>query len=192
MGKNPGKPIDCHFRTSIGNSTRDSRSSGYQTLDFEDPSEEGNGEQEEEEGEEEDHQEGQEEEGLISVCHSQLTDNSNSFEGVDKKDEGRDDSEYSGGEESGETEESAVRENGKDGDRSQGTRERRKEDVDRGQRIGENRKEDVDRGQDTRENGKDGGRGQQATMSVSSARKYQRAATRPAPGTVKSLMAKFQ
>ena len=178
MGKNPGKPIDCHFRTSIGNSTRDSRSSGYQTLDFEDPSEEGNGEQEEEEGEEEDHQEGQEEEGLISVCHSQLTDNSNSFEGVDKKDEGRDDSEYSGGEESGETEESAVRENGKDGDRSQGTRERRKEDV--------------DRGQDTRENGKDGGRGQQATMSVSSARKYQRAATRPAPGTVKSLMAKFQ
>merc|ERR1711974_219758 len=63
-------------RTSIGNSTRDSRSSGYQTLDFEDPSEEGNGEQEE--GEEEDHQEGQEEEGLISVC--QLTDNSNSFE----------------------------------------------------------------------------------------------------------------
>ena len=32
----------------------------------------------------------------------------------------------------------------------------------------------------------------QGTLNIPSARKYQRAATRPPPGTVKSLMAKFQ
>ena len=32
----------------------------------------------------------------------------------------------------------------------------------------------------------------QGTLNIPSVRKYQRAATRPPPGTVKSLMAKFQ
>ena len=49
----------------------------------------------------------------------------------------------------------------------------------------------VNRGNNgTRENG--GKKDYKATPSVTSVRKYQRAATRPPPGTVKSLMAKFQ
>ena len=77
---------------------------------------------------------------------------------------GKDDSEYSG-EERGEIEDSVVREKGKD----------------------------EDRGERHRQNGKEEEEGEgQGTLSVSSVRKYQRAATRPPPGTVKSLMAKFQ
>ena len=159
------------LRTSIGSSTRDSRSSGYQTLDFEDPPDEGNGEQQEEE---EDEAEKEEEGGLIGVSQSQLSeDNSNSSEG-----EGKDDSEYSG-EESGEIEDSVVRENRNDGDRG--------DDGDKG-KDGD-RGEDGDRSEGMRENGKGEGQG---TLGLPSVRKYQRAATRPPPGTVKNLMAKFQ
>merc|ERR1719432_734021 len=64
-------------RTSIGSSTRDSRSSGYQTLDLEDLPAEGNGGKDEEE----DDIGKEEEEGLICVSQSQLADNSNSSEG---------------------------------------------------------------------------------------------------------------
>lgn len=142
-------------RTSIGSSTRDSRSSGYQTLDLEDLPAEGNGGKDEEE----DDTGKEDKEGLICVSQSQLADNSNSSEGG-----GKDDSEYSG-EDMGEIEDSVVREKGKD----------------------------EDRGERHRQNGKEEEEGEgQGTLSVSSVRKYQRAATRPPPGTVKSLMAKFQ
>ena len=102
------------------------------------------------------------------MSQSQLSeDNSNSSEGEEK-----DDSEYSG-EESGEIEDSVVRESGEDGDRGEDGA--------------------GDRGEGHRENGKKEEEGEgQGTLGLSSVRKYQRAATRPAPGTVKNLMAKFQ
>jgi len=154
-------------RTSIG-----SRSSGYQTLDLKDHPTEENGEEEEEK--EEDQKEGKEEEdGLISVSQSQLIDNSNSSDCEDKE---QDDSEDSGEDESGEIDDSVVKENGMGVNR---------ETKDNGSAVNGD--------QGPRENGEDGRKkDHQATLSVTSVRKYQRAATRPPPGTVKSLMAKFQ
>ena len=121
--------------------------------------------------------------GLISVSHSsQLTDNSNSLEGEDK---GQDDSEDSGDDESGEIEDSI--ENGSDVNMgNNGTRENG------GKKDYQATPSDVNMGNNgTRENGgiKED---YQAMPSVTSVKKYQRAATRPPPGTVKSLMAKFQ
>ena len=123
--------------------------------------------------------------GLISVSHnSQLTNNSNSLEGEDK---GQNDSEDSGDDEGGEIEDSVLRENGSDVNRgNNGTRENG------GKKDYQATPSDVNRGNNgTRENGgiKED---YQATPSVTSVKKYQRAATRPPPGTVKSLMSKFQ
>ena len=113
---------------------------------------------------------GEEEEGCfeekddsISVCQSQVTDNSNSSDGEDKQDEQQDDAETS----DVEREDSLFREGGK---------------LNVCERLsltsGRNSKNEDDN--------------PQGTQSVTSTRKYQRTATRPPPGTVKSLMAKFQ
>ena len=139
-------------------------SSGYQTMDFEEI--QGNGDEEkDEEGEEEDGVGGcfEEKEDSISVCQSQVTDNSNSSDGEDKQDDQEGDSESS----DVETEDSLFREGGK---------------------LNVCERLSLTSGR----NGKIGEDDPQGTQSVTSTRKYQRTATRPPPGTVKSLMAKFQ
>ena len=140
-------------------------SSGYQTMDFEEIQGNGDEEKEEEgEGEEEDGGCFEENEDSINVCQSQVTDNSNSSDGgEDKQDEQQDDAESS----DVEREDSLFREGGK---------------LNVCERLsltsGRNSKNEDDN--------------PQGTQSVTSTRKYQRTATRPPPGTVKSLMAKFQ
>lgn len=140
-------------------------SSGYQTVDFEEI--QGNGDEEkDEEGEgEEEEEEGcfEEKEDSISVCQSQVTDNSNSSDGEDKQDKQEGDSESS---DDG-TEDSLFREGGK---------------------LNVCEKLSLTSGR----NGRNGDDDPQGKQSVTSTRKYQRTATRPPPGTVKSLMAKFQ
>ena len=152
-------------RTSIGSISRQSMSSGYQTVDFEEI--QGNGDEEkDEEGEgEEEEEEGcfEEKEDSISVCQSQVTDNSNSSDGEDKQDKQEGDSESS---DDG-TEDSLFREGGK---------------------LNVCEKLSLTSGR----NGRNGDDDPQGKQSVTSTRKYQRTATRPPPGTVKSLMAKFQ
>ena len=143
-------------------------SSGYQTMDFEEI--QGNGDEEkEEEGEEKEEEEDcfEKKEDLISVCQSQVTDNSNSSDGEDKQDEQQDDSESSDVENIVKTEDSLFREGGK---------------------LNVCERLSLTSGR----NGRNGDNDPQGTQSVTSTRKYQRTATRPPPGTVKSLMAKFQ
>ena len=140
-------------------------SSGYQTMDFEEI--QGNGDEEKEEdggeGEEEDGGCFEENEDSINVCQSQVTDNSNSSDGEDKQDEQQDDAESS----DVEREDSLFREGGK---------------------LNVCERLSLTSGR----NGRNGDDDPQGTQSVTSTRKYQRTATRPPPGTVKSLMAKFQ
>ena len=143
-------------------------SSGYQTMDFEEIQGNGDEEKEEEEegeGEEEEGEEGGFEEKVdsISVCQSQVIDNSNSSDDEDKQDDQEGDSESS---DDG-TEDSLFREGGK---------------------LNVCEKLSLTSGR----NSKNGDDDPQGTQSVTSTRKYQRTATRPPPGTVKSLMAKFQ
>merc|ERR1719357_1134775 len=170
-------------RTSIGSISRQSMSSGYQTMDFEEIQGKGDEEKEEEEGEGE--EEGEEKEAVdfeekedsLSVCQSQVTNNSNSSDGEDEQDEQQGDSEDSedkqddqeGDSESidAETEDSLFREGGK---------------------LNVCERLSLTSGR----NGKNGDNDPKGTQSVTSTRKYQRTATRPPPGTVKSLMAKFQ
>ena len=110
-----------------------------------------------------DHQEGKEEEDMGLISVSHSSQLTDNSNSSEGEDKGQDDSEDSGDDESGEIEDSVLRENGSD----------------------------VNRGNNgTRENG--GKKDYKATPSVTSVKKYQRAATRPPPGTVKSLMAKFQ
>ena len=144
-------------------------SSGYQTMDLEEIQRDGD-EEKEEEGEGEEEERDEEEEGCfeekedsISVCQSQVTDNSNSSDGEDKQDEQQDDSESS---DDG-TEDSLFREGGK---------------------LNVCERLSLTSGR----NGKNGEDDTQGAQSVTSTRKYQRTATRPPPGTVKSLLAKFQ
>merc|ERR1712038_578501 len=152
-------------RTSIGSISRQSMSSGYQTMDFEEIQGNGDEEKEEEgEGEEEDGGCFEENEDSINVCQSQVTDNSNSSDGgEDKQDEQQDDAESS----DVEREDSLFREGGK---------------LNLCERLS------LTSGR----NGRNGDDDPQGTQSVTSTRKYQRTATRPPPGTVKSLLAKFQ
>ena len=153
-------------------------SSGYQTMDFEDIQGNGNEEKDEEgEGDEEDGGCFEENEDSISVCQSQVTDNSNSSNGEDKQNEQQDDSEDSEDKQDEqeddaessdvETEDSLFREGGK---------------------LNVCERLSLTSGR----NSKNGDDDPQGTQSVTSTRKYQRTATRPPPGTVKSLMAKFQ
>ena len=152
-------------RTSIGSISRQSMSSGYQTMDFEEIQGNGDEEKEEEGGEGEEEEEGcfEEKDDSISVCQSQVIDNSNSSDNEDKQDEQEGDSESS----DVEREDSLFREGGK---------------LNVCERFsltsGRNSKNEDDN--------------PQGTQSVTSTRKYQRTATRPPPGTVKSLLAKFQ
>merc|ERR1711973_576092 len=91
-------------RTSIGSTSRQSVSSGHQTMDFEEIQGNDDEEKEEEgEGEEEEEDCFEENEDSISVCHSQVTDNSNSSDGgheqqdysEDRQDDQKGDSESS-------------------------------------------------------------------------------------------------
>merc|ERR1719150_228170 len=130
-------------------------------MDFEEIQGNGDEEKEEEEGEGEEEEEEdcfEEKEDLISVCQSQVTDNSNSSDGGDKQDEQQDDSESS----DVETEDSLFREGGK---------------------LNVCERLSLTSGR----NGRNGDDDPQETQSVTSTRKYQRTATRPPPGTVKSL-----
>merc|ERR1712107_697785 len=102
--------------------------------------------------------------GSISVCQSQVIDNSNSSDGGDKQDEQEGDSESS----DTETRDSLFREGGK---------------LNVCERIS------LTSGRNDDKNWEDGPQG---AKNVTSTRKYQRTATIPPPGTVKSLMAKFQ
>ena len=140
-------------------------SSGYQTMDFEEIQGNGDEEKEEEgEGEEEDGGCFEENEDSINVCQSQVTDNSNSSDGgEDKQDEQQDDAESS----DVEREDSLFREGGK---------------------LNVCERLSLTSGR----NGRNGDDDPQGTQSVTSTRKYKRTATRPPPGTVKSLLAKFQ
>jgi len=153
-------------RTSIGSTSRQSLSSGYQTMDFEEiqGNDDEEKDEEEEEGEEEDGGCFEENEDSINVCQSQVTDNSNSSDGgEDKQDEQQDDAESS----DVEREDSLFREGGK---------------------LNVCERLSLTSGR----NGRNGDDDPQGTQSVTSTRKYKRTATRPPPGTVKSLLAKFQ
>ena len=140
-------------------------SSGCQTMDFEEIQGNGDEEKEEEGGEGEEEEEGcfEEKDDSISVCQSQVIDNSNSSDNEDKQDEQEGDSESS----DVKTEDSLFKEGGK---------------------LNVCERFSLTSGR----NSKNGEDDPQGTQSATSTRKYQRTATRPPPGTVKSLMAKFQ
>ena len=149
-------------------------SSGYQTMDFEEIQGNGDEEKEEEgEGEEEDGGCFEENEDSINVCQSQVTDNSNSSDGGDKQHEQQDYSEDRQDDQKGDSESSDV--------------EREDSLFREGGKLNVCERFSLTSGRNSKQDDNP-----QGTQSVTSTRKYQRTATRPPPGTVKSLLAKFQ